>query len=141
MSDAALRTLDGDLQMIIDCTREDDTVLFRVKRPVKLSRRVDIPWRLVLGAPVDRASDARGALIAVPVASITDASGMVAVQNEMAVLRVTGGSLTLINGQFSNNVPGSVIVSTASIHASLFYCQFSRNGALDQSEGGVLCVT
>ena len=61
VSDAALRTLDGDLQMIIDCTREDDTVLFRVKRPIKLSRRVEIPWRLVLGAPVDQASDAASA--------------------------------------------------------------------------------
>ena len=82
-------------------------------------------------------SEARGALIAVPAASITDASGMVAVRNEMPVLRVTAGSLTLINGQFSNNVPGSVIVLTASIHASMFHCQFSGNGALDQSEGAI----
>ena len=56
--DAALETLDDDVQRIIDCTLEGDTVFFGVQRTIKLSRRIEIPHRLILGTLINPASEA-----------------------------------------------------------------------------------
>ena len=62
IDDAALREIDNDLQTVVNCTRERDTLFFDVTRTVRPSSRVTIPWSLMVGTYTEDVSAVDGAL-------------------------------------------------------------------------------
>ena len=81
---------------------------------------------------------ARDVMISLPAESMTNASGLIAEQNNVTVLRVvTGGQLTLRDSRFSHNIPRTVIALTASTHVALSDCQFSQNESDLQGEATI----
>ena len=49
VDEAVVRRLDNDVQLLIDCTQEGDSVFFPAGSHIRPSRRVEIPWRLTVG--------------------------------------------------------------------------------------------
>ena len=48
----ALKNVENDLQAIVNCSEEGDTILLDVDGALRLSRRVTLPWRLTLSGNV-----------------------------------------------------------------------------------------
>ena len=53
VDEAFLGGVDHDLQSLIDCTKEGDTILFNVSCVIESRSRVTIPWKLTLSAHVE----------------------------------------------------------------------------------------
>ena len=60
VDNAVVKRLDHNVQSLIACTQEGDSVLFRAGSHIRPSRRVEIPWRLTLGTFSESASAADG---------------------------------------------------------------------------------
>lgn len=54
IDDDALNDIDNDLQSVVNCTNEDDIVLFNVNQTIRPSHRVIIPWNLTLSTLSER---------------------------------------------------------------------------------------
>ena len=63
IDDAALREIDNDLQTVVNCTQERDTLFFDVTRTVRSSSRVTIPWSLIVGTYTEDAVLVDGAIV------------------------------------------------------------------------------
>ena len=61
IDDAALDTINDDLQIIINCTAEGDIVLLDVDKVIRPPARIIIPWNLTIRA-VTEATDRAGSL-------------------------------------------------------------------------------
>ena len=53
VDEAVLDAIDSDLQSLVNCTREGDTLLFDVRGTIKPTTRVTIPWSLTMSAVTD----------------------------------------------------------------------------------------
>ena len=52
MDEEALRNVENDLQAIVNCSEEGDTILLNVDGTLQFPSRVTLPWRLTLSANV-----------------------------------------------------------------------------------------
>ena len=53
VTDTVLDDIDNDLQRLVDCTEEDDTILFDVTGMIALANRVTIRWPLTISADIE----------------------------------------------------------------------------------------
>ena len=53
VNDEVLDEIDSDLQSLVDCTKERDTLLFDSTRRIRPSARVVLPWSLTLSSLVE----------------------------------------------------------------------------------------
>ena len=53
VDDDVLEAIDSDLQVIVNCTAEGDTLLFDVSGAVRPSARVIIPWSLTISSATE----------------------------------------------------------------------------------------
>lgn len=53
IDDATLEDLSNDVQAVVNCTREGDTILFDISSSLKPSTRIEIPRRLTISASIE----------------------------------------------------------------------------------------
>ena len=57
---AALNAIDNDVQAIVNCTTEGDTLLFDVGVVIRPRARITIPWNLTISAATGRTRRVNG---------------------------------------------------------------------------------
>ena len=55
-----LEAIDNDLQVIVNCTAEGDTLVFDVSEVVRPATRVTIPWNVTISAATGRTRSVEG---------------------------------------------------------------------------------
>ena len=72
IDDAVLEAIDNDLQVIVNCTTEGDTLVFDVTAAIQPAARVIIPWNVTISAATGRTRSVDGLYPRAPLkASIT----------------------------------------------------------------------
>ena len=60
IDDVVLEAIDSDLQVIVNCTAEGDTLVFDVSGVVRPAARVTIPWNVTISAATGRTRSVEG---------------------------------------------------------------------------------